>query len=61
MRWNHSRKGTIEGEIVEEKGDFVDIKLTNKVWMGNWLGYSEPGEVITVRKSFLQPLEKEEA
>jgi len=69
MRWNHSRKGTIEGEIVRDLGEFVDIKLTNKVRVGHgspMMGtgfrsvHAGPGQVIRVRKSLLQPLEGKE-
>lgn len=61
MKWNHSPKGTIEGEIVEDQGTFVKIKLTNKVYMGSLHGWRGPGQIVSVRKSFLQPLEEEEA
>ena len=67
MRWNHARKGIIEGEIVRDLGEFVDIELMNKVRIGHgspMMGtgfrsvYAGPGQIIKVRKSFLQPLEE---
>lgn len=45
--WNHTRKGRIEGEVVRDDGEFVDLKLTTNHRHG------ARGETITVRKSFL--------
>ena len=68
MKWQHVRKGIIEGEIVQDDGVFVVIELTNKVRMGYGdplLGqgfrsvHAGPGQAIRVRKSFLRPLPKE--
>lgn len=59
MKWFHTRKGKIEGEIVEDDGTWVKIKLTKEIHLGARHGYCGPGEVATVRKSFLQPLEEQ--
>ena len=62
MKWRHSRKGIIEGEIVREAGDFVHIKLANKVHVGHGdpptgRGFRDiracPGTTISVRKALL--------
>lgn len=65
MKWEHVRKGTIEGEIVTDDGTFVDIEISNKVHIGHGdpgLGqgfrdlYAGPGRIIRVRKSLLRQL-----
>ena len=67
MKWRHSRKGIIEGKLISENGDFVDIELANNVRMGQGDpmagdGFrsvvAETGSCIRVRKSFLEELEK---
>lgn len=45
--WNHTRKGRIEGELVQDHGTMVEIKLTADHRHG------AKGDTITVRKSFL--------
>lgn len=56
MRWRHSRKGIIEGEIVSEDstGKVVCIKLTNHVHglADSW----GPGDILTVKRAFLRPM-----
>lgn len=66
MKWNHARKGLIEGEIIADDGEFVDIRLAAMVRMG----FGDPfhsgfrsvnagqGDTIRVRKSFLSPVPK---
>lgn len=65
MKWNHARKGIIEGEIVAVVGDYVDIKLVNTVRVGfadpmKGDGFrsvhAAPGRIIRVRKSLLEPI-----
>lgn len=51
MKWKHSRKGLIEGKIIKDDGEWVDIKLKNYVSGINREWYK--GETITVRKAFL--------
>ena len=66
MKWNHARKGIIEGEIIRDLGEWVDIQIMNKVRMGfgdpfssGFRGvYAGPDSVIRVRKSLLQPLQQ---
>ena len=61
MKWEHARKGIVEGEIVKDLGDFVWIKIKNKVRMGHGdifrhgfrEVYAGKGTTIEVRKSFL--------
>lgn len=58
MKWRHSRKGIIEGDIVGDDGTFVRIRLKGDHEMtyisaSNAGRVDEDGEVITVRKSFL--------
>lgn len=45
--WDHSRNGRIEGEIVQDNGTFVDIKLSADHRQG------AKGEILTVRRYFL--------
>ena len=66
-KWNHCRQGSIEGKIIREDGDWVDIELTApaRVTYGrsfSFAGHGRPyshaatGQVIRVRKSFLTEL-----
>lgn len=66
MKWNHARKGRIEGELVRDLGDFVDIELSKQVRLGRpdpmrRLGFralnAKPGTIIRVRKSLLTIME----
>lgn len=62
MRWRHSRKGIIEGELVRETEEWVLIRATK--WQA--LRSAKPGavipvedqEVITVRKEFLTEIKE---
>lgn len=67
MRWIHSRKGIIEGEIIRDLGEFVDIELTSKARLGHGspmagTGFrvvsAGPGQVIRVRKLLLNPMKE---
>jgi hypothetical protein len=56
MKWIHARKGIVEGEIVREEGEWVDIKLTGDQTLRTARGWDDchDGDVVTVRKSFLR-------
>jgi hypothetical protein len=63
-RWRHARKGVIEGRIIAEAGEWVDIQLGKD----HELNYGSvslrgivdlEGEILTVRKSFLTELPEE--
>lgn len=67
-RWNHARKGIIEGTIVweSEDSDWVHIELSAKAkvvdWpdpfrYGIWPVYADKDCIIKVRKSLLTELE----
>ena len=47
MKWQHSRKGRIEGEIISDDGTWVKIKLSKPSY--DRTGVVEAGEAITVR------------
>lgn len=62
MKWIHSRKGEIEGKIIREDEDFVDIELANIVRVGSGSPaepdgfrevYAHPKEILRVKKSLL--------
>ena len=58
MIWIHQRKGIIEGKIIRDDGEWVDIRVTKDINIFT-LGkihksFYKKGEVITVRKSFLK-------
>ena len=54
MKWSHSRKGEIEGEIIHKDGDWVTIQLTEKSEEDMLLaGFSVIKGKISVRKSLL--------
>ena len=55
MKWEHIRKGIIEGEQVEEDGEWLTIKLSRPV--GNKL----PGDRLVVRKSFVMKIDGDSA
>lgn len=56
MKWIHARKGTVEGEIVSDTGEWVDIKLTGDQRLRTARGWDDcqDGQIVTVRKSFLR-------
>lgn len=65
MKWQHARKGIIEGEIVRDLGDFVDIELSVQVRLGfadpmRGEGFRSvhagPGQIIRVRQSLIEEL-----
>lgn len=63
MKWRHSRKGIIEGDLVKETEEWVLIRATT--WQA--LRSAKPGavipvedqEIITVRKEFLTEMRDE--
>jgi len=68
-KWMHCRQGLIEGEIVGEDDEWVDIKLSararvtwgsNLIFAGHGRSYStaEAGCVIRCRKSLLTEVMK---
>jgi len=68
-KWMHARKGEIEGEIIREDEEWVDIELSkrtrityanNILYAGHGIPYSHAakGQVIRVRKSLLTAADK---
>ena len=57
MKWRHSRKGIIEGELVADnpRSEFVRINLTNTVHGRGESWY--PGETISVKRSLLHRID----
>ena len=51
MKWDHVRKGVIEGELVLDDDGFLHIKLAKPV------GHRGVGENLVVRKSFVKVIE----
>lgn len=68
MKWNHCRKGIIEGKVVNEDDVWVWIELINSVNIGHGdpmvgTGFrdviAQTSETIQIRKSFLTVIESE--
>jgi hypothetical protein len=57
-KWLHSRKGVIEGEIVTQHDEWVEIRVTGDQIHRHGRGNEAvaDGEIITVRKSFLREM-----
>lgn len=51
MKWKHIRKGVIEGELVEDDGKWLTIKLSKPA------GNRDAGERLTVRKKFTRKMD----
>lgn len=55
--WDHRRKGRIRGVVVDETGDWLDIRLVGDHQIGYVSRTIDPhadgGEILTVRKSLL--------
>jgi len=61
-KWNHARKGIIEGTIIREDDEWVDIELSRKTRAADWPDpfkdgfrpvYASTKQVLRVRKSLL--------